>query len=122
MDDKVLEELRIHQESVTKDSSSPLHLIREKELEISGRVLAARKDAEEIVSVARRKAVETTASAQEDAEKLAAEREKEVLVEVDSEIQRLREETETAAAELERVIQDERKKAVEFLVDSVTRM
>ncbi len=40
MDDKVAENIQFHQETVETDQNSPLHLIREKEIEISGRVLA----------------------------------------------------------------------------------
>ena len=65
VDDKVLEELEFHQETVATDANSPLHLIREKEMEISGRVLAAKQEAEEIVARARKQAVETVAEGRE---------------------------------------------------------
>ncbi len=54
MDDKSTDELEFHQETVTTDANSPLHLIREKEMEISGRVLKAKNDAEEVVDKAGR--------------------------------------------------------------------
>ena len=44
MDDNVAEEMRLHQETIATDANTPLHLIREKELEISGRVLAAKRE------------------------------------------------------------------------------
>ena len=56
VDDKVLEEIKFHQDVVEHDSASPLHRIREKEMEISGRVMKAKKEADEIVAEARRKA------------------------------------------------------------------
>ena len=40
----------MHKEFIATDSRTPLHLIREKELEISGRVLLAKREADEIVS------------------------------------------------------------------------
>jgi hypothetical protein len=58
VEDKVLEELQLHQNAAKRDSGSPLFLIREKEMEISGRVLAARQEAERKVSEGRRKAAE----------------------------------------------------------------
>lgn len=44
---------------------SPLHLIRQKELEISGKVLAARREADAAVAEARRKAAEIVSEASE---------------------------------------------------------
>ena len=78
MDEKVLEEIQFHTETVAGDANSPLHLIREKEMEISGRVLAAKKHAEEIVAEARRSAVAVLQEAQEEGSRLSAEREVEV--------------------------------------------
>ena len=71
MDDKVLEEIRFHQDVVTKDANSPLFQIREKEMEISGRVLAARQQADKVVSDARTKAASIIAGAGSDSERLA---------------------------------------------------
>ena len=56
MDEKVVEELEFHQQTVAEPTTnSPLHLIREKEMEISGRVLAAKREADEIVADARKR-------------------------------------------------------------------
>lgn len=72
VDETRLKGLKLHQE-VLKGDASPLHLIREKELEISGRVLEARKKATETITEARRKAAETVDRADETALKEAEE-------------------------------------------------
>ncbi len=64
MDEKVAEEIRMHKETIATDSNTPLHLIREKEIEISGRVLAAKREADEVVAEARKKAAEVLAKAE----------------------------------------------------------
>ena len=79
MDEKVLEEIRFHPDAVTKDANSPLYQIREKEMEISGRVFAARSQADKMVSDARQRATEIVRSAHTDAERLAKERGDKVL-------------------------------------------
>ncbi len=119
MDDKVLEELKFHQETLESDAHSPLHLIREKEMEISGRVLAAKREAEEIVSAARKKSIEVVAKAEEQSQVLAREREKEVLEEVDREIVKVKAEAETEAANLEKLLAERTDVAADFIVDTV---
>ncbi len=89
MDEKVLEDIEFHQETASSDDNSPLHLIREKEMEITGRVLTAKREAEDIVAAARKKAVETTRKVEEESEVLAVEQEKKVLVEVQKEIEQV---------------------------------
>ena len=71
VDEKVLEEIRFHQDVVNKDANSPLYQIREKEMEIHGRVLAAKIQAENIVTEARQKAVELIATAERESDELA---------------------------------------------------
>ncbi len=122
MDEKVLDEIRFHQESVTKDATSPLHLIREKEMEISGRVLAAKKQAEEIVAFARRKAGETVAKAKDQAESDAQEHRRKVEAEVEAEVERLRADAVADIESLEKTIAGRRPDAVAFLVDTVKRV
>lgn len=86
MDEKVLEEIRFHQDSVTKDANSPLFQIREKEMEISGRVFAARNQADKMISDARQRALEIVRTAHTDAERLAKEHADKVLAEVEGDI------------------------------------
>ena len=64
MEDKAIEELELHQRVITSDDNSPLELIREKEMEISGRVLQSKREADEIVAEARRRAAERIAAAE----------------------------------------------------------
>lgn len=119
MDDKVLEELKFHQETLESDAHSPLHLIREKEMEISGRVLAAKREAEEIVSAARKKSVDVVARAEEESQVLARECEKNVQEEVDQEIVKIKADADTEAADLERLLAERTDAAADFIVDTV---
>lgn len=120
MEDKVLEEIEFHQETVASDANSPLHLIREKEMEITGRVLTAKREAEEIVARARKKAVETTRRAEEESEQLAETHEQGVLSEVEREIELVGENTECEIAALRKTIVSRTEDAVTFVVESVT--
>jgi len=119
VDEKVLEELKFHQDTVEADAHSPLHLIREKEMEISGRVLAAKREAEEIVSAARKKAIDVVAKAEEQSQVLAREREQQVLEEVDREIVQIKADAEVEAASLERLLAERTDTAADFIVDTV---
>lgn len=119
MDEKVLEELKFHQDTVEADAHSPLHLIREKEMEISGRVLAAKREAEEIVSAARKKAVDVVAKAEEQSQVLAREREQQVLEEVDREIVQIKADAEVEAGSLQRLLAERTDAAADFIVDTV---
>jgi len=119
VDDKVLEELKFHQETLESDAHSPLHLIREKEMEISGRVLAAKREAEEIVSAARKKAVDVVAKAEEQSQTLARKREKQVLEEVDQEIAQIKADGEAEAANLELLLAERTDAAAGYIVDTV---
>lgn len=119
MDEKVLEELQFHQDTIEADAHSPLHLIREKEMEISGRVLAAKREAEEIVSAARKKAIDVVAKAEEQSQVLAREREQQVLEEVDREIVQIKADAEVEATNLERLLAERTDAAADFIVDTV---
>jgi len=119
VDEKVLEELKFHQETIESDAHSPLHLIREKEMEISGRVLASKREAEEIVSAARKKAVDVVARAEEESQTLARDREKQVLEEVDREITQIKADAKAEADSLERLLAERTDAAAGFIVDTV---
>lgn len=119
VDEKVLEELKFHQDTVEADAHSPLHLIREKEMELSGRVLAAKREAEEIVSAARKKAVDVVAKAEEQSQVLAREREQQVLEEVDREIVQIKADAEVEAGSLQRLLAERTDAAADFIVDTV---
>ncbi|MDZ4178783.1 MAG: V-type ATPase subunit subunit G family protein [Coriobacteriia bacterium] len=120
MDEKVLEEIQFHQDTVGRDANSPLHLIREKEMEISGRVMATRKQAEEIVAQARKKAVEVTRGAEAEGTSMASKREKVVLVEVEREIEQINAGAEKEIEALHQLIDERADKAATFVVETVT--
>ena len=119
MDDKVMENLQFHQETVASDSNSPLHLIREKEIEISGRMLAAKRQADEIVADARKQAAALMGSATTEAGELAKKHEVDVQAQLESEIAQVQMK---AAADVEALgaqIAQRRSDAVAFVVRSV---
>lgn len=120
VEDKVLEDIEFHQDTVASEENSPLHLIREKEMEITGRVLTAKREAEEIVARARKKAVEVTRRAEEQSEQLASEHEKTVLAEVEREIELVGENADLEIEALRKTIGDRTKDAVTLVVESVT--
>lgn len=122
MDEKVLEDYQFHKETVVADANSPLHLIREKEMEISGRVLAAKKEAEEIVAEARRKAVDIVKKAEAEGETLSAEEEKRVNAQVERDLAQVREDAEREVEALRVTIDERMDKAVEYVVGSVSRV
>ena len=120
VDEKVLEEIEFHQDTLSSDSNSPLQLIREKEMEITGRVLTAKREAEEIVAAARKKAVETTHRSEEESERLVAQHEKDVLAEVDREIEQIKENAGSEIESLGELVATRTDKAVEFVIETVT--
>lgn len=119
MEDKVLEEIQFHQDTVSRDANSPLHLIREKEMEISGRVLAAKREAEETIANARKKAVASIQKAEEEGNKLAQEHEKKVLADVEKEIESVRVGTDAEIEELNKLVAERMPQAVDFVVKYV---
>ncbi|MRR39148.1 hypothetical protein EG829_31795 [bacterium] len=119
VEDKVLEEIQFHQDTVSRDANSPLHLIREKEMEISGRVLAAKREAEETIANARKKAVASIQKAEEEGSKLAMEHEKKVLADVEKEIESVRVGTDAEIEELNKLVAERMPQAVDFVVKNV---
>jgi vacuolar-type H+-ATPase subunit H len=122
VDEKVLEEIQFHQETIASDDNSPLHLIREKEMEISGRVLAAKREAEEIVAEARRKAAKILATAEEQGAELSEAHKKAVVAEVEAEVEQIHKSAEAEIASLNETVADRTGKAVDFVVESVTNV
>jgi F0F1-type ATP synthase membrane subunit b/b' len=119
VDEKVLEELKFHQETIATDAHSPLHLIREKELEISGRVLASKREAEEIVAAARKKAVDIIAKAEDQGRKLAEKREKEVLAESERDVAKAKGDAQSEAEDLKTSFEKRSEAAAKYIVDTV---
>lgn len=120
MDDRVLEEIRFHQDVVNKDASSPLFQIREKEMEISGRVLAAHGQADKLLAEARQQAAELVEQTRADAEAAARARALELAKESEQEAARLREEAIGQAAALREHLGEHHDQAVEFVIRAVT--
>jgi vacuolar-type H+-ATPase subunit H len=120
MDDQRLEDIEFRQDFIEKDSESPLHLIREKEMEISGRVLKAKREAEDIVAEARRGAADAVARAEEDGEKLAQARDKEIRKEFESKVEDVKTGSAGDLETMQKRIEAARPKAVEAVVGMVT--
>lgn len=120
MDDKLIEEIRMHQETVADDNNTPLHLIREKELEISGKVLAAKRQADEIVTTARKKAAELVSAAESEGGAGAAYRDAEIKAQAASEAEKLRSEARAEADKLQAQVDARREDAVRLVLDAVT--
>ena len=120
MDEKVIEEIRMHKETIATDSNTPLHMIREKELEISGRVLAAKREADEIVAEARKKAADVVSNAEAEGRAVATVSETAILARAEEEAVRLRAAAKIEATELSKQIDARRADAVRLVLDAVT--
>jgi vacuolar-type H+-ATPase subunit H len=121
-DDKLLEELRVNQEVVEHDAASPLHRIREKEIEISGRVMSAKQQADEIVAEARKRAAKTLAKAEVEGERLAREREEKALAEAERDAAAIREQAVADAVALEASLASRCAAAAQAVVKAVTEV
>lgn len=119
MDDRVVEEVKLHQETIATDVNSPLHQIREKELEISGRVLTAKRQADEIIAVARKKAAELMSVAEAEGGIGAADREKTIGGEADREAKGLRDAAESEASAIGEQSEVRRAEAVRMVLKEV---
>jgi vacuolar-type H+-ATPase subunit H len=119
VEDKVLEEIQFHQDTVSRDANSPLHLIREKELEISGRVLAAKREAEETIANARKQAVAIVQKAEDEGSKLAKEHEKKVLKDVENQIETIKNDAEAEIEQLNKNVSERMPTAVDYVVGFV---
>lgn len=120
MDEKVLEEIRFHQDVVNKDANSPLYQIREKELEISGRVLAARNQAEKVVSDARKAAQDTLRDAESNADKLAKKHAEDVIAKATADAEAVRGAIGDEKAGLRSELDQRVAEAATFVVSAVT--
>ena len=120
MDEKVAEEIRMHKETIATDSNTPLHLIREKEIEISGRVLAAKRKADEVVAEARKKAAEVLSKAEAESGAGAAESEAAIAAKAETDAAQLRADAKAEAANLKGSIDSHRAEAVRVVLDAVT--
>ncbi|MRS12689.1 MAG: hypothetical protein EG823_06420 [Actinobacteria bacterium] len=122
MDEKVLEEIRVHQDAVTRDASSPLYQIREKEMEISGRVFAARNQADKMISDARQRALDIVRSAHADAERLAKEHSDKVLADIEGSIEDVKTQGVAEVEQLKVELAARHAEAADFVVKLVTQV
>jgi vacuolar-type H+-ATPase subunit H len=120
MDEKVLEEIRFHQNAAGRDANSPLFQIREKEMEISGRVFAARNQADKMISDARQRSLEIVRNAHDDAEKLAKESADKVLAELEVSIEDVKKQGVKDVKALEKELATRKSDAADFVVKLVT--
>lgn len=120
MDDRVVEEIRMHQETIATDANTPLHLIREKELEISGQVLAAKRQADEIVAEARKKAAELVSTAEAEGGAGAADRDAAIHAKAEEEAAELNSAAVSEAEKIKAQVDARRDEAVRLVLDAVT--
>lgn len=121
MDDKVLKEIKFHQQIIGPERSSPLHLIREKEMEISGRLFATRKRAEEMIAEARKRAIEVKRNADIEGQRMAEEHARAVLEEVEREVSAIEAKSIAEAEVLKERVADRMDDAVDFVVKVLTK-
>jgi vacuolar-type H+-ATPase subunit H len=122
VEDKVLEEIQVHQSALKRDPNSPLFLIREKEMEISGRMLAARQEAERTVAEGRRKVAEILGKAESEADAMARDHEVTRLADAEREAESIRAQLAAEAAPIEAHIAERHDAAVAAVVEMVTRV
>ena len=120
MDEKGVEELKFHEQTVASDDNSSLHLIREKEMEISGKMLAVKREADEIVAQARHSASEIINAAHDSANTQVQERNAEIQAQVKADSAAVRNDAAKEAESLEKVVSARQDLAVEYVVRAVT--
>ena len=101
------------------DQMAPLQLIREKESELSRRVLSAKREADEIIAEARRQAAAVIQSATEESGVAAREHIQALSDEAESQAQQLITDADREASELTHVMEARLPEAAEFIVGSV---
>jgi V/A-type H+-transporting ATPase subunit G/H len=119
--DKKIEELEMHQQTIAADVNTPLQLIREKELEISGRLLAAKRDADQRIADARRKAAEVVAAAESEGGAGARDRVDAILSEARERASELQAKAKEDAAVIRSEIETRKSAAVDLVVEAVSR-
>jgi hypothetical protein len=122
VEEKLLEELQHNQEAVKRDVNSPLFMIREKEMEISGRVLAAKQEAERVVAEARRKSAELVNRTEAESESAMADQQTQLIVDAEAQVVALREGFESEVAPIKERIRQREAQAIAAVVEMVTRV
>jgi vacuolar-type H+-ATPase subunit H len=122
VEDKAVEELELHQRVIANDDNSPLELIREKEMEISGRVLQSKREADEIIADARRLATDRIVAAETEGSAEGQQRREQVAVEAKSQAEEAVAVAEKDAAGLEQRIAQNKGEAVKLILSAVSRV
>jgi vacuolar-type H+-ATPase subunit H len=118
-----LDHIKFYQDVIKKElPNSPLYLIREKELEISGRVLSVKKKAEQVVADARKKAAETLSGGEAEGESASREVEKAMIAEAEQEAAKILSNVDAEVAEVQAKAESRRAKAAKMVVEAVTRV
>lgn len=120
MDENVVEQIKTHQETIAAESNSPLQLIREKELEISGRMLTAKRSADTVVADARRRAAEVVAKAESEGGAGAQDRVKAIEARAVAQASELAAAAEAEVQSINERIDSHRDDAVRLVLDVVT--
>lgn len=121
-EDKRLDSIREAEDLIGTDSTTPLHLIREKELELSGRILGAREQAAETVSAARRQAAEIVSKAEKDSEVEAKAYEEQRNAQALAEAEDIRAQLASQVTSMQEHVAARRDAAVDAVVERVTRI
>ena len=121
-EDKKLDGIKEREDLIATDATTPLHLIRQKELELSGHVLKAREEAAEIVAQARREAVDVVAAVETDAEKEAKAYETARMQQAQEEVTSLRGTVGSEVESMRAIVDKRHDAAVAAVVTRVTRV
>jgi vacuolar-type H+-ATPase subunit H len=121
-DSKQLGNIKERESLIGQDATTPLHLIRQKELELSGRVLKSREQAAEIVTAARRQAAEVVSRAEAEAETESKTWEEQRMAEARVEADAVRASVASSIAELEAQVAQRKSTAVDAIIERVTRV
>ncbi len=113
-------EIAMHQQTIATDANSPLQLIRERELEISGRMLSAKREADDIVAAARKKAAEVVSEAEAEGGTGARNQEQTIVAAAEAEAATMRKNAQAEAAEITASIEARKASAIQLVVDAVT--
>lgn len=116
----LVDEIEMHKQTISSDANSPLQLIRERELEISGRMLSAKREADDIIAAARKKAAELVTAAEAEGGAGARDREQAIVKAAEAEAAELRQRAQVEAKEIAAAIDKRKESAVKMVIDAVT--
>lgn len=116
----LVDEIEMHKQTISSDANSPLQLIRERELEISGRMLSTKRDADEIVANARKKAAELVSAAEAEGGAGARDREQAITKSAEAEAAELKQRAQVEATEIASTIDERMDAAVRIVINAVT--